>query len=126
MGQREGLRDRLLSGERGVALPLALVTLVLVSSLVAGALVTSSLEFVISESHQESIDAFYRVDGGIEAYLAEHGGALPAVAGTGEVAYRPAGAPGDTVWIRVVELADLPQADSSHLKFYSVRSSSER
>lgn len=55
---------------RGVALPLALVGLVVVSLLVTAALLTSSTELAISSAHQDATRALYASEAGIEGYVA--------------------------------------------------------
>lgn len=57
--------------ERGVALPLALFGLVLVSLLVTSALVTSSTEVALSRAHQQGARALYAADSALELFIAE-------------------------------------------------------
>ena len=78
---KRGLGPRL--GERGVALPLALLGLVGVSLIVTTALLTSSTEYAISSAHQDATRALYIAEGGLQAYVAEYGSALaPGVSGS--------------------------------------------
>lgn len=59
-----------LSSERGVALPLALLGLVLVSLLVTSALLSSSTEVEISMAHQGGTASLHGVDGALQRYVA--------------------------------------------------------
>ncbi|HEX8432874.1 MAG TPA: hypothetical protein VF625_16430, partial [Longimicrobium sp.] len=54
----------------GVALPLALLGLVVVSLLVTTALLTSSTEAAISGAHQDAVASLYRADHAVDGYLA--------------------------------------------------------
>lgn len=54
---------------RGVALPLALLGLVVVSFLVTSAIVTSGAELVVSSTHQTATSALYEADGAVERYV---------------------------------------------------------
>jgi hypothetical protein len=56
---------------RGVALPLALVGLVIVSLLVTGALLTSTTEATISSAYVDGSRALYDADGGLQSYVAD-------------------------------------------------------
>lgn len=55
--------------ERGVALPLALLGLVVVTLLVTAALLTSSTELAISSAHQDATRALHVSESGLQAYL---------------------------------------------------------
>jgi hypothetical protein len=54
---------------RGVALPLALLGLVVVSLMVTAALLTSSTELSLSGAHQDGVDALYDADNALEQYI---------------------------------------------------------
>lgn len=56
--------------QRGVALPLALLGLVIVSFLVTAAIVTSGSEVLSSSAHQQGTTALYKADGLLERYVA--------------------------------------------------------
>lgn len=58
-----------ISNRRGVALPLALLGLVIVSFLVTSAIVTSGSELVVSSTHQTATSALYGADGAVERYV---------------------------------------------------------
>lgn len=55
----------------GIALPLALLGLVVVSLLVTTALLTSSTEAAISSAHQDAVASLYRADQAVDGYLAD-------------------------------------------------------
>jgi hypothetical protein len=55
---------------RGVALPLALVGLVVVSLLMTTALLTSSTEVAMSSAYQGGVQGLYEMDGALEQYVA--------------------------------------------------------
>lgn len=112
---------RLLRDERGVALPLALVGLVAITLLVSTAMITSSTELAISSAHQGATESLYRAEGGVQAYVAEQGAGLAAVAGIGPFDYTPAGGAGEGVTISVVHLGNQLMADSALLRLYSVQ-----
>lgn len=54
---------------RGVALPLALMGLVVVSLLVTAALLTSSTELALSSAHQDGVGALYASDDALEQFI---------------------------------------------------------
>jgi hypothetical protein len=60
---------RALRNERGVALPLAMIGLVVVSILVTAALVSSSTELAVSGAHQDATRGVYNAEEGLEAYV---------------------------------------------------------
>jgi len=60
---------RSLRNERGVALPLAMIGLVVVSILVTAALVSSSTELAVSGAHQDATRGVYNAEEGLEAYV---------------------------------------------------------
>ncbi|CAA9327677.1 MAG: hypothetical protein AVDCRST_MAG68-2245 [uncultured Gemmatimonadetes bacterium] len=60
---------RALRNEHGVALPLAMIGLVVVSILVTAALVSSSTELAVSGAHQEATRGVYSAEEGLEAYV---------------------------------------------------------
>jgi hypothetical protein len=66
------VRDR-----RGVALPLALLSLLSVSVLITGLVMTSTSEVVLSHAHQDATAGLYAADGAVESYLASLGDAVP-------------------------------------------------
>jgi hypothetical protein len=69
---------RLAADRRGVALPVALFGLVVVSLLVTTALLTSSTEYAISAAHRTAAGSLYNADASLEQYLfdrAQIGGA---------------------------------------------------
>jgi hypothetical protein len=115
---RRGLDPRL--GERGVALPLALLGLVGVSLIVTTALLTSSTEYAISSAHQDATRALYIAEGGLQAYVAEYGSALaPGVSGT--VDYTPAGGTSaDAVTVTPVHLGNQLLANDTLLRVFSL------
>ncbi len=57
--------------EAGVALPLALFGLVIVSILVTSALLTSTTELAISSAHQDATRGLYAADRALEGFVAE-------------------------------------------------------
>jgi hypothetical protein len=59
------------SGEEGVALPLALLGLVLVSLLITAALVAASTESAMSGAHQDGTVALYQADQVIERWVSD-------------------------------------------------------
>jgi len=65
-------RDR-----RGVALPLALLSLLSVSVLITGLVMTSTSEVVLSHAYQDATAGLYAADGAMESYLASLGDAVP-------------------------------------------------
>lgn len=69
-----------LRGNAGMALPVALLGLVAVSILITGVLLSSAGESAISTAHQDAAASLYRVEAGLEAYVAQTG---PALAATG-------------------------------------------
>ena len=56
---------------RGVALPVALFALILMSALITGVLLTASTELVLSHAHRDSTQDLYTADGAIDAYVAQ-------------------------------------------------------
>jgi hypothetical protein len=60
---------RLAADRRGVALPVALFGLVVVSLLVTTALLTSSTEYAISAAHRTAAGSLYNADAALEQYL---------------------------------------------------------
>ena len=88
---------------RGIALPLALLGLVLVTVLVIGVLLGSATEAALSGAHQDATRALYTAEGAIEAYVAQQGTAL---APTSSTAFSPDG--NSAVEISVTHLGSLP------------------
>ncbi len=62
------LRERL-ADRRGIAMPLALLGLVVVTLLVTTAILTSTTEFALSSAHQDGVRALYASDGALSQYL---------------------------------------------------------
>lgn len=60
---------RALRNEQGVALPLAMIGLVVVSILVTAALVSSSTGLAVSGAHQNATEGVYGAEEGLEAYV---------------------------------------------------------
>jgi hypothetical protein len=112
---------RPLKDESGVALPLALIGLVSITLLVSTALITSSTELAISSAHQGATQSLYVAEGGVQAYVAEQGLGLSAVAGMAPFSYTPAGEGDGAVAISVVHLGTQMQEDSSLLRLYTVQ-----
>lgn len=70
MSSRPLLRQRTTRlDRRGVALPLALMGLVVVSLLVTAALLTSSTELALSSAHQDGVGALYASDDALERFI---------------------------------------------------------
>jgi hypothetical protein len=93
----------------GIALPLALLGLVVVSLLVTTALLTSSTEAAISSAHQDAVASLYRADQAVGGYLAmkmENQGAAVDLLRDGEEVY-PAGG-GRNFVIRTTRLFRSP------------------
>ncbi len=86
--------------ERGVALPVTLFALLVLSVMVSGALLTGATEAGISAAHQSATYDLYTAEGAIEAYVAEVNLALAPA----QVEYRAPGAPGDPA-VEAVQLA---------------------
>ena len=59
-----------LKGTKGVALPVALFGLIVVSILMTSALVTSSTELALSRAHQTGMEELYAADGALERFVA--------------------------------------------------------
>ncbi len=96
---------------RGVALPLALVGLVVVSLLVTAALLTSSTELAISGAHQDATRALYASEAGIEGYVARLDSAFTAGNLTPPAIPSPFNVPGGgQVQITMTRLQNLPSA----------------
>lgn len=103
---REDLPPRL--DERGVALPLALMGLVVVSLLVTAALLTSSTELALSGAHGDATRGLYRADAALEAFVADratNATALGANTLRPDTTYRYGLSVGDTFEIDVSRLA---------------------
>jgi hypothetical protein len=76
--------------QRGVALPLALLGLVAISLMVTAALLTSSTEAAVSRAQADATVNLYRVESGIQAYIANRGANLAPV---NNAAFTPPGGP---------------------------------
>lgn len=61
---------RLRDDRRGLALPLALVGLILVSVVLTTAVVTSSTELAMGNAHRSAAGSLYTADAGLQAYIA--------------------------------------------------------
>jgi hypothetical protein len=71
----------------GVALPVVLLGLLAISIVVSGVVVSTSMESAISSVHRGSVESLYRVEEGIETYVATTGSAPgPLQTGTFDVA----------------------------------------
>ncbi len=68
-------------GERGVALPMALLGLVALSVLVTSALLTASTELALSRAQQEATRGLYEADGALERFVADRASLDPEGAG---------------------------------------------
>jgi hypothetical protein len=85
---------KLLRGEQGIALPLALIGLVVVSLLVTTAVLTSSAELALSRAQREASISLFETDAALDSYVAWAAGAM--AAGTplddlvGTASFRPA------------------------------------
>jgi hypothetical protein len=91
----------------GVALPIALLSLVAVTILVTSVLLSSSTEVVLSSAHQDATRGLFNAEGAIEAYVAAQGAALtPATTN-----YTPPG--GSEVELSVTRLASVPSSDAA-------------
>ncbi|HYW08771.1 MAG TPA: pilus assembly PilX N-terminal domain-containing protein, partial [Longimicrobium sp.] len=78
----------------GIALPLALLGLVIVSLLVTTALLTSSTEAAISNAHQDAVTSLYRADQAVGGFLAlkmENQGTSTDLLREGDTVYAPVG-----------------------------------
>jgi hypothetical protein len=85
----------LLRSRNGAALPVALFSLLAISLLVTGVLITSSTEAVISIAHRDAVEDLHAAEGAIAAWIAEREASL----GAGEIAaWTP---PGGTVPVRI-------------------------
>ncbi|HET7231774.1 MAG TPA: hypothetical protein VFJ16_17310 [Longimicrobium sp.] len=59
-------------GEKGIALPLALLGLVAVTLLVTTVLLTSGTEFAVSASQKDADRSLYNANGALESFVAQH------------------------------------------------------
>ncbi len=62
---------RLIRSREGVALPVALLSLIAVTILVTSVLLSSSTEGVLSIAHQDATRGLFNAEGAIEAYIAQ-------------------------------------------------------
>jgi hypothetical protein len=78
-------------GRRGIALPIALLGLVVMTLLVTTVLVSSGTEFAVSTAQRDASRSLYNADGALQRYVSEHAQALPAnlrfVEGTDVITY---------------------------------------
>lgn len=72
---------RPLQGTEGIALPIALLGLILVSILVTSLLLTSSTEVALSGAHQDATASLYAAESALEGYVQQQGVNLAATAG---------------------------------------------
>ena len=95
---------RLLRDRSGVALPLALLGLVLVTLMVTAALLTSTTEAALSNANLDATRALYAAEGAVQSYVAEQG------AGLASVTNRRWQVPGttDSALVNVVRIARIP------------------
>ena len=63
--------ERFATDENGIALPVALVSLVAVTLIVTAVVLTSATEVALSGAHQDATQRFYRAEGAIQAYVAQ-------------------------------------------------------
>lgn len=105
------LRDR-----RGVALPLALIGLVVVSLLVTGALLSSSTEASISGAFVDGSRSLYDADGGLQTFVAANVGAQL------QPGTRTLVVPGSetTVSLEVVRLMERVGAEDSTMRTFAI------
>lgn len=71
--------------QRGVALPIALLGLVVVSLMVTAALLTSSTEMALSSAHRDGTRSLYQADAALEGFVASRAQAVSA----GQTGLRP-------------------------------------
>lgn len=110
---------RRLRGREGIALPLALLGLVMTSILISSILVTSATEGAASAAHQDATSSLFTTSGALEAFVAERGVAalVPEVVDE----YVPPGG-GPPVRIDVERLASVPSAVAGvNRETYSLR-----
>ncbi len=96
-------------GERGIALPVALLALVAVSILVTSLLLSSATEVSLSAAHQDATRGLFTAEGAIEAYVAQNGANLMATSPAGVAFIPPGGTSRDEVTIRVEVLGNVPK-----------------
>lgn len=70
-----------LRGTQGIALPIALLGLILVSIMVTSLLLTSATEVALSGAHQDATASLYAAESALEGYVAQQGVALAATGG---------------------------------------------
>jgi hypothetical protein len=98
--------------ERGVALPAALLGLLISSVVVTTVLVTSSTEGVVSRAHRDAVTDFYVAEGAMQAYLAS---ALEIVPATIPGFLAPGS--NEPVTINVTQIAERPIPGGSERVF---------
>lgn len=109
---------RILRDERGVALPLALVGLTLVTVLVSGAMLSASTEVAVSNAHQTASGSLHRAEATVERYVAEVNVAtIEAAAGT-SFTYVPTGT-SDSARITLTRLGQR-RVGTDGWQFYSI------
>jgi hypothetical protein len=84
MTSLHSMTRRLLQERRGVALPLALVGLILVSVVLTTAVVTSSSELAMGSAHRSATGALYTADASLQAYIAQNAGTALTLANRAE------------------------------------------
>lgn len=58
-----------IQGRKGIALPMVLIALIILSVLVTTALVTATTEYALSTAHQESVRGLWEMDGALERFV---------------------------------------------------------
>jgi hypothetical protein len=72
---------RVLRGERGIALPLALIALIAVTVIATTAIVTSTSELAMSGVHKDAVGSIYLADAAVDSLVAARAAAQAGVAG---------------------------------------------
>jgi hypothetical protein len=100
----------MLRNDRGIALPLALLALVLVSILIAGGLITSTTEAATGAAHRAGVTSLYQAEAATDWYVAEHGG-RPLVPGVYQITLDAANGTSSDLEVTVASLTDIREAD---------------
>jgi hypothetical protein len=79
--QRNCTRQGLALDDRGIALPLALVGLLVVTAMVMGLIFSSTTEVAISGAHRTGVSSLYEAEGAVGSYLASVASATQAPEG---------------------------------------------
>lgn len=104
--------------ERGVALPLALLGLVAISLMVTAALLTSSTEAAVSRAQADATVNLYRVESGIQAYIANRGANLAPVS---NAAFTPPGGPAMLINVAQMFVEPPPAGGSAGAVVHAIR-----